>query len=134
MMKKNNSSLISHALAGTGIGFPITALCMLLIGGWNGATREILVWMAASALFGLTSGLFFRKEDLNLLTATALHFVCCLGIASGAGWLCGYADSFLELLTAMLPLFLVIYIAVYLAVFFAMKREAARINKALEAE
>ena len=133
-MKTNHVSWMSYALNGTGIGFPVTVLCMLLIGGYNGASRELLVWLVASALFGLTSGLFFRKEDLNLLTATALHFVCCLGIASGAGWLCGYADSFLELLTAMLPLFLVIYIAVYLAVFFAMKREAARINKALEAE
>ena len=31
-MKKNNIPWISFALNGTGIGFPVTALCMLLIG------------------------------------------------------------------------------------------------------
>jgi hypothetical protein len=133
-MKKNTFPWISHALSGTGIGFPVTALCMLLIGGWNNVTREILVWMAASALFGIVSGLFFRKVNLHLLTATALHCVCCLGIASLAGWLCGYAASFLELVGSMIPVFALVYAAVYLSIFFAMKREAAQINKALEAE
>ena len=133
-MKKNNIPWISFALNGTGIGFPVTALCMLLIGGHNEVTREILVWMAASALFGIASGLFFQKLNLKLLTATVLHFVCCLGIASTAGWLCGYADSFLELVGSMIPVFALVYAAVYLSIFFAMKREAAQINKALEAE
>lgn len=133
-MHKNHVSWISYALNGTGIGFPITALCMLLIGGYNSAIREILVWMVASALFGLTSGLFFQKLNLKLITATALHFVCSLLIASTAGWLCGYADSFLELLMGMVPVFVLVYVAVYLSVVYAMKREADKINKALEAE
>ncbi len=133
-MKKNNDSWISFALNGTGIGFPVTALCMLLIGGYNPVIREILVWMVASALFGLASGLFFQKQNLNLLTATALHFVCCLSIASGAGWLCGYADSFLALLGGMVPVFVLVYAVVYLSIFCIMKREAKQINKALEAE
>ena len=133
-MKKNNFPWISFALSGTGIGFPITALCMLLIGGWNTATREILIWMAASALFGLASGLFFQKLNMKLLTATALHCICCLTIASLAGWLCGYADSFLELACGMIPVFALVYAVVYLSSFFAMKKEAERINKALEAE
>ena len=133
-MKKNSESLISFALNGTGIGFPVTVLCMALIGGYNQATRELLIWMGASALFGVTSGLFFRKQNLKPLTATVLHFACCLIIASGAGWLCGYADSFLGLLGAMLPVFVLVYAVVYLAAFFAMKREAARINKTLDTE
>ena len=133
-MKKNNESWISFALSGTGIGFPVTAVCMLLIGGYNEVTREVLIWMAASALFGIASGLFFQKLNLKLLTATALHFVCCLGIASTAGWLCRYADSFLELVGSMVPMFVLVYAVVYLATFFAMKREAAQINKALGAE
>ena len=131
-MKKNHESLLSFVLAGTGIGFPVTALCMLLIGGWNQVTREILIWMGASALFGVASGVFFRKEDMNLLAATALHFVCCLGIASAAGWFCGYAQSFPALLWSILPVFLGIYALVYLSVFFSMKREAEKINKSLE--
>lgn len=133
-MKKNQESWITYALNGAGIGFPITVLCMLLIGGWNQATWELLVWLTASVLFGLTSGLFFQKLNLKLLTATGLHFLCCLTVASAAGWLCGYADSFLELLGAMVPVFVLVYAVVYLAIFFAMKREAEQINKALEEE
>ena len=129
---KNKESWISFTLAGTGIGFPITALCMLLIGGNNQATREILIWMGASALFGLISGLFFQKCNLKLLTATVLHFACCLLISSGAGWLCGYGASFLELLTGMVPVFVAVYAIVYLCVYLGMKREAEKINRALE--
>ena len=58
---KKNIPWLSYALSGTGIGFPITVLCMVLIGGVNQATCEILIWMAASALFGMASGLFFQK-------------------------------------------------------------------------
>jgi hypothetical protein len=131
---KKNIPWLSYALSGTGIGFPVTALCMVLIGGVNQATCEILIWMAASALFGLTSGLFFQKLNLKLITATVLHFACCLVIASGAGWLCGYADSFLKLLVGMVPVFALVYAGVYLAIVFSMKREAEQINKVLERE
>lgn len=132
-MKKNEFSWMSCILTSAGIGFPVTVGCMILVGGFNQATRELLIWMVASVLFGLASGVFFGKLNLNALTATVLHFACCLGIASAAGWLCGYADSFLGLLGAMLPVFVVVYIAVYLSIYFSMKREAEKINKSLEA-
>ena len=133
-MKKTNESLFSFALTGAGIGFPVTVLCMTLIGGFNQASRELLIWLAASVLFGLISGLFFQNLNLKLFTATALHFICCLAIASLAGWLCGYAESFLGLLVSILPVFVAVYIAVYLGIVFAMKQEAKKINKALDAE
>ncbi len=133
-MKENKIPWMQYALTGTGIGFPITALCMLLIGGVNQATKEILVWVVASALFGLVSGLFFQKLNLKLITASALHFVSCLVIGAGAGWLCGYGESFLELLAGMVPVFVAVYVIVYLCVYFSMKREAERINKALRGE
>ena len=131
-MKKNHFPWLSYAISGAGIGFPVTAVCMLLIGGYNQATRELLIWMLASVLFGLTSGLVFQKLNLKLIAATALHFVCCLIIASTAGWLCGYAESFGALLGGMLPMFVLVYAVVYLASFFGMKREAEQINRALE--
>ena len=133
-MKKTNESLFSFALTGAGIGFPVTVLCMTLIGGFNQATRELLIWLAASVLFGIVSGLFFQKVNLKPIAATALHAVCCLVIASTAGWLCGYAESFLKLLWAILPVFVAVYIVVYLVVVFAMKQEAKKINKTLEKE
>ena len=131
-MKKNQIPWMEYILTGTGIGFPVTAVCMLLIGGFSQATKEILVWAAASALFGMISGLFFHKLNLKLITATALHFVCCLLIVSLAGWLCGYAPSFLELLARMIPVFVAVYTVVYLGIYLGMKREAEQINRALE--
>ena len=125
---------MDYAISGAGIGFPVTVGCMMLVGGYNEATREILAWMVASILFGLTSGLFFQKLNLKLIVATALHFLCSLVIASTTGWFCGYADSFLKLLGGMVPLFTLIYAGVYLVIFFGMKREAEQINRALEQE
>ena len=133
-MKKSKNTWVEFALTGTGIGFPITAVCMLLIGGYNAVSGEVLVWMIASGLFGLLSGLFFQKLNLNLLAATVLHFVCCLLIGTCAGWVCGYADSFLGLLGGIIPVFVLVYVIVYLCVFFAMKREAEQINRALKGE
>lgn len=133
-MKQNKIPWMQYVLSGTGIGFPVTAVCMLLIGGFNQATKELLVWAAASALFGLASGLCFQKLNLKLLTASVLHFVFCLVIGSMAGWLCGYADSFLELLAGMVPVFVLVYAIVYLCIYFGMKREAEQINKALGKE
>ena len=131
-MKKQNMSWLDYALQGTGIGFPVTALCLILIGGWSDMAKGILIWMAASALFGLFSGLFFTRCSLSLPVATGLHFLCCLAVAAAAGWLCGYTDSLLALATGILPLFLVIYVVLYLLIYFGMKREEKRINQALE--
>ncbi len=131
-MKKNTTPWMQYILTGTGIGFPITVLCMILIGGFSQAARELLIWMAASALFGLVSGLFYQKLNLDLLTATGLHAVCCLAIATTACWLCGYADSIWSLLNGILPVFALVYTFVYLAVFLIMTREARQINKSLE--
>lgn len=133
-MKKNNFPWMSYAISGAGIGFPITVLSMILIGGFNQASRELLIWLVASILFGVTSGMFFHKMNMSLIAATVLHFGCCLLIASGACWLCGYAESFLELLGVLVPMFSLIYAGVYLAVFIGMKREAEQINRALEQE
>jgi len=131
-MKNARFPWMSYVITGAGIGFPITVLSMILIGGFNQASRELLIWLVASILFGVTSGMFFQKVNMSLIAATVLHFGCCLLIASGAGWLCGYADSFLELLGAMVPMFSLIYAGVYLAIFIGMKREAERVNKVLE--
>lgn len=133
-MKKNNIPWLSYALTGSGIGFPVTVICALSIGGWNHEVLELLVWMVASILFGVTSGLFFEKLNLKLITATALHFICCLVIAATAGTVIGYSDSFLTTLTGMLPLFAAVYVIVYLFIYIGMRWEAERINKALEQE
>lgn len=131
-MKKNEWPLFQFVMQGLAIGFPVTLACMALIGGFNGIVAELLTWMVASALFGLVSGLVFYKLNLNLIAATALHCVCCLLIAVTACWVCGYGESFGEILMAVLPVFVVVYVVIYGIIYSTMKREEKRINEALD--
>ena len=131
-MKKQSISMTDFAMYGIGVGIPITLVCMTLIGGWNSIVREFLIWTVASALFGIISGLLRRNEQLPLPAAMALHCLACLAVAAGAGALCGYADSFWDLVLGILPVFVVVYLAVYALAIFAMKREELRINEILE--
>lgn len=133
-MKKNTISLVSLAMGGISIGFPVTLLCMILIGGYNSVIGEFLAWMIASALFGVVSGVVFGKMNLNLPAATALHCLCCLLIAAAAGTVCGYAGSFLEVLLGILPVFVVVYVLIYGGCIVKMKLEEKKINQALSGE
>lgn len=132
-MKFNSSMLIQSALTGMGIGFPVTLLCMAAIGGFNGVILEFLVWMVASALFGILSGiLFYSKNDLSLPAAMALHCGGCFLVAICAAAVNGYSDDLMDLITAIAPVFLVIYAAVYAVCFAIMKHHEKQINKALD--
>lgn len=132
-MKKNVFDLFGACISGIGIGVPITLVCMTVIGGFNGVVREFLIWTVASALFGVLSLLLFlRPNDLSLPAATALHCIGCMVVAAGAATLCGYSDSFLDVLVHVLPVFVVVYGLLYGSTYRAMKAEAKRINEELE--
>ena len=131
-MKRQNHSLIDYALTGMGFGFPITLVCMIVIGGFNGVVVEFLTWMAASALFGIITGVLNSdKCEMKLPVAMALHCLLCLAVATAAGAVCGYADSFAELLKGILPVFVVVYVIVYAVCILLMKREEKKVNDAL---
>lgn len=129
-MTKQNSWL-ALAIRGMGIGFPITLLCMTLIGGYNGVIQEFLIWMVASALFGVLSGLVFIKGNFSLPVATLVHGSCCLIVAVTAVTLIGYGDSFVKNLLAVVPVFVVVYGMIYLSFYAQMKREEKKINEEL---
>lgn len=133
-MEKKKTPWMSLILQGTGIGFPVLALCAVLSGGWNEMTVELVTWVVASALFGVVSGLFLHKLTLSMPVAIGLHFVCCLAIALGACMICGYTDDPVSLLLGVLPVFLVVYAVVWVICYRAMKREAKRINDTLDAK
>lgn len=134
-MKINSSLLIQAALSGMGFGFPVTLLCMTLIGGYNGVIREFLVWMAASALFGILSALLFRDDiDLPFPAALALHCAGCFIVSVSAAAIIGYADSLVTLITAILPVFVIVYALIYAVCFAIMKHHEKQINNALNKE
>lgn len=128
-MKK---SVFWNAVIGMGFGSPITVVCMTLIGGFNEATRELLVWVVASALYGVLSGvMYFGKKELPLPVALGVHCVGCLGITVAAVLLCGYVKGVADMLPVLVP-FPVIYAVVYGACLWGMKKDEKEINEALD--
>ncbi|MBQ8236925.1 MAG: DUF3021 domain-containing protein [Oscillospiraceae bacterium] len=131
-MKINSSALIQSALTGMGIGFPVTLVCMASIGGFNGVIQEFAVWMVASALFGILSGvLFYSKHDLAFPAALGLHLVGCFAVTVIACAIIGYGNDLLELIISILPGFLTIYAVIYGVCFAIMKHHEKQINEAL---
>lgn len=123
---------ILNAIIGMGFGFPITLLCMILIGGYNVVMREFLVWMAASALYGVLSTVMDSKKlDMPLPVSISLHALGCIVITMGAALLCGYIQSVADVLPILIPAIL-IYLVVCLVCFLLMKQTEKQINKALE--
>ena len=123
---------VLNAIIGMGFGFPITLLCMILIGGYNVVMKEFLVWMAASALYGVLSTIMDEKKfDMPLPVSIGLHFFGCVAITMGAALLCGYIRSVADVLPILIPA-IVIYAVVCLICFLLMKQNEKQINKALE--
>ena len=123
---------VLNAIIGMGFGFPITLLCMGLLGGNNAVMKELLVWMAASAMYGLLSTVMDSdKIDLPLPVSIGVHALGCIGITMGAAFLCGYIRSIGDVIPILIPA-LIIYFVVCLICFLLMKQNEKQINKALE--
>ena len=123
---------VLSAIIGMGFGFPITLLCMALIGGYNAIMKELLIWMAASALYGVLSTIMDeRKFDMPLPVSIGLHFFGCVVITLGAALLCGYVGSIADVLPILIPA-IGIYFVVYFICFLLMKQNEKAVNKALE--
>jgi hypothetical protein len=123
---------VLNAIIGMGFGFPITLLCMALIGSYNAVVQEFLVWMVASALYGVLSTVMDSKKfDMPLPVSIGLHALGCIVITMGAALLCGYIHSIADVFPILIPA-LVIYIVVCLICFLLMKQNEKQINKALE--
>lgn len=120
------------AITGMGIGFPITLLCMTLVGGYNPVVRELLIWMSASALYGLLSvAMDSKKFDMPLPLSIGLHLFGIVAITMGAALLCGYVSGMGSVLAILLPT-VVIYLVVCGLCYWLMKKDEKQINKALQ--
>lgn len=125
---------ILACITGIGIGIPITLVCMISIGGFNGIVKEFLVWTVASALFGVLSVITFNNERLNLIVSTVLHCVGCLAVTVGACAIIGYSDNFFGILLAVAPVFVIVYCVLYGVSVISMKINAKKANEALKSK
>ncbi len=130
---KNTLKTIQNAIiTGIGIGMPVTIICMILIGGFNPIIKEFLVWLIASALFGVASVVSFQLlSKANLLLSTVIHCVCCFGITIAAAAIIGYSSNILSLITAIGPVFIVVYAVIYFCHFFVGRKNAKQVNEQL---
>ena len=122
---------VSNALLGMGFGFPITLLCMTLFGGYNAVIKEFLVWMIASALYGvLATAMDSSKNELPMPVSFGIHFFGCVAITLSAALLNGYLTGFADVLPILIPT-LIIYVVICGICFWLMKRNEKEVNKAL---
>ena len=127
------TSVIQSMIMGMGIGFPVTLICMTVIGGFNPVIREFLTWAVASALYGVISYLLFRKEEsMGIPAILGLHCLCCAAITVGAVMVCGYVQSLGRILVAILPVFAVVYLMIFGFFYGCIKWEEKKVNRALE--
>ena len=123
---------VGNAIVGMGFGFPVTLLCMTLFGGFNAVVREFLVWMIASALYGILATVMdSKKMEMPMPVSFGIHFFGCVIITTGAALICGYVSRLADLLPILIPTVL-IYIAICGICFWLMKKNEREINQALE--
>lgn len=121
-----------NTIIGMGFGFPVTLMCMVVFGGYNEVLKEFIVWMAASALYGLLSSVVFDlKSDLPLWGSIGLHAFGCIAITIVAALLCGYITKLSGVLPVLIPA-IVIYLLIYGICVLIMKQNEKQVNKALE--
>lgn len=124
----------ANAFIGMGFGFPVTLLCMTLFGGYNAIVQEFLVWMIASALYGiLATFMDNNKNEMPVPLSFGIHFFGCVAITLGAALLNGYITGLNDLIPILVPT-LVIYVAICGICFWLMKKNEKEINKKLESK
>ena len=126
------TNYLQNAIIGMGFGFPVTLVCMALFGGFHPVLRELMIWMAASALYGILSGVIFTKnEEFPLPVAVGLHCLGCIVITLGAAALCGYVTGIADILPVLIPA-LIIYALIYGICILMMKHNEKQINQVLQ--
>lgn len=127
----NWKNLWPRARAGLLIGILVQLILLWTMLGTYGSALEITVWMAASAIYGVSSGLF-DWERLSLLGATVLHFVLSYAVTVGACLLLGYGKTLAQCALQCLPLFLILYVLIYLGITLMIRAEMKKINEKLQ--
>ncbi len=128
---KTLTRILTFGFVGSGIGACVMALIILINGSKQIDATELFYWVPASFLMGAVTMILYT-DKLHFLLLTAIHFVLCFGIVFAAVSFCGYMDTALASLRAMMPEFLIIYAGIYLVVYTVSKLNERAVNKALD--
>lgn len=118
--------VLRYLTIGLAIGFVCTVFFMIVFIGINELTIQLLVWLLASAGFGLAS-MIFENEKLSYLAKNVIHFITSLAIVSTIS-LCLYRD----LMVSVILCFVLAYIVIYFVMGMIDKYEVKKINEKLQ--
>lgn len=66
-------------ITGLGIGFICTTFFMILFMGFNEFTLQMLVWLIASGIYGVSS-LIFDNENISVILKYIIHYLISLSV------------------------------------------------------
>lgn len=124
-MKKMIQNWAYYVVFAVGLGAMISTAAIVANMGMTEELRQVIIWMAASAVIGLVS-LIYEAESLSDLTATLIHAPLTVATALTAGWIAGYGDGSIGLLIVRMAIpIVVIYAGVHLLMYL-LRRVAVR--------
>lgn len=120
-----------RARTGLLVGMLVQLILLWSMQDTYGSALEITIWMGASVIYGVASGLF-DWERLSLLGATALHFLLSYAVTVTACLVLGYGKTLGACALGCLPLFVILYALIYLGITIAMRVQMKKINEKLQ--
>lgn len=130
-MKKMIQNWAYYVVFAVGLGAMISTAAIVLNMGMTEEVRQVIIWMAASAVIGLVS-LIYEAESLSDLTATLIHAPLTVATALTAGWIAGYGEGSLGLLIVRMAIpIIVIYAGVHLLMYLLRRMAVRSLNDKL---
>lgn len=123
--------LLNNAFIGLGVGSVASTVSIAVMNGMDDTIRQVLVWLAASAVFGIISGIMCM-DFANLPVRTVIHFALCFLLAVTVGDFLDYSTGWFAGAKAMLPAFLLIYMVIYISVYSVRIVQTRRLNQRLK--
>ncbi len=117
---------LNYLSMGLAFGFVFTTFFSTLFIGLNVFTMQLIAWLIACAIYGVSS-MIFEVKNLKLLHATLIHFLIYLSV-TGINMYIFYR----EYLASVIISFVLTYIILYIIMWFSEKRKIREINNKLK--
>ncbi len=118
--------IMKYLIAGTGIGFICTTFFMIMFIGFNPLTAQILAWLIASAIYGLST-MIFDNQKLRFFYKIIIHYIIALSVT-----LCIIYLFYQPYVISVLISFTITYIIVLYAVWQIEKNNIKKLNEKLK--
>ena len=126
---KKIQSMVHNIFISTGFGTMIFVTMLIMDNGLNETLKSVLIWVAASCLYGLTFEIM-RIRSIRSRIKFPLHIALCFLITVAARVTYSYiTKGYVDLISTVIitiPIFAAVYIALYFFMKFTGSIEAYR--------